>query len=120
MKPTAFEFRVTMPGDARLVGAIRGLAAHAAGYARLNESAGQGLATHVERATATAIAATPEDSTPIDVCFSGNSDTLTVVISYEAMSSAERPPSTSAGDLTIDWALENSRHICRIRQRLSS
>ena len=44
MTPTAFEFTVTMPGDVRLVEAIRQLAAQAAGYAQLTADASAALA----------------------------------------------------------------------------
>jgi hypothetical protein len=56
MTPTDFTFLLTMPGDARLIGAVRQLATQAAGYAQLTPDAAEGLAGHVERATQAAIA----------------------------------------------------------------
>ena len=51
MTPTSFEFTLTLPGDARLVDAVKGLTAHAAGYALLGDSAREGLAGQVAAAT---------------------------------------------------------------------
>ena len=123
MKPRSFEFTVTMPGDTRLVGAIRGLTTHAAGYARLSAAAGQDLAVHVQRATETAIDTAPGEHPPIDFRFTGDADTLTVVISYEAGAPAARLPSASAehpGGISIVWMEKRSRHVCHIRQPIGS
>lgn len=38
MSPESFNFKVTVPGDDRLVGVVRDLCAHAASYAKLEES----------------------------------------------------------------------------------
>lgn len=118
MTPTAFEFTVTMPGDTRLVGAIRGLTAHAAGYANLADAAREGLAGHVERATEVAIAACRTERDTIAVRFSADAEALTVVISCDA-AAADRPPSTADGDVTVDWMTDGPRRICHIRQRVS-
>ena len=44
MSPESFNFTVTVPGDARLVGVVRDLCTHAVGYARLPEAAGVAVA----------------------------------------------------------------------------
>jgi hypothetical protein len=49
MTPTSFEFTLILPGDARLVDAVKGLTAHAAGYAQLGDAARQ--STSVSPAT---------------------------------------------------------------------
>jgi hypothetical protein len=118
MTPTAFDFTLTMPGDERLVGAVRQLAAHAAGYARLSTGASQGLATEVERAATTAIAATDAQDAEIEVRFSGDETALKVQISCEATTSAPTPHSTSQNGMSVDWTSAGSRHTCHIRQRI--
>ena len=119
MTPTSFEFTVSLPGDARLLGAVKGLTAHAAGYAQLGDSARGEFASQVAAATEAAMAAAPNGS-PIDLRFTGAEEALTVVISCQASASVPRSTSTSAADLTIDWATDGSRHVCHIRQRISA
>jgi len=111
---------LTLPGDSRLVDAVRGLTAHAAGYALLGDSAREGLVGQVAAATQTAIAAARGPNVPIDVRFTGDDDAITVVISCEAEASAPRPTSTSSGGVTVDWETEGSRHVCHIRHRISA
>jgi len=120
MTPTEFDFTVKMPGDSRLVGAIRQLTTHAAGYAQIAAEDGEQLAQHVERATETAIAASKAQTTLIEFRFSADTEALVVVFACDVASSAPRPASTHAGTVTVDWAAEGSRHICRIRQRLTA
>src|SRR5688572_605467 len=112
MTPTAFEFTLTMPGDERLVGAIRQLAAHAAGYAQLSSGASQGLATEVERAASAAIASTDTQGAAIEVRFSGDETALKVQISCAATASAPAPHSTSNNGMSVDWTSDGSRHTC--------
>jgi hypothetical protein len=119
MTPTSFEFTVTVPVDARLVGAIRGLTTHAAGYAHLSEDAGHGLAAHVERAMETAIAATPANPRRLDFRFTGDAERLSIVISFEAASSSAPPGPLAEGGITVEWQVDDSRHVCQIRQRIS-
>ena len=99
MTPTEFEFRVTMPGDERLVGAIRQLTAHAAGYARLNAAQGEELASEVERATTDAISAAAAPAALIELHFSGSTEAIVV---------------------TVHWTTQGSRQTRHIRQRLSA
>jgi hypothetical protein len=106
MTPTDFEFTLTMPGDARLVAAVRQLAAQAAGYAQLTADAAEGLAGHVERATQAAIA-TNGVPTTIHLRFSG-----------EPAAAVPLPRSSSIGDVLIEWSSEGARRTCRIRQPL--
>ncbi len=116
MTPTSFEFTLTLPSDARLVGAVRGLTSHAAGYAQLNDAAREGLAGQVVAATETAMASAA--GVPIAIHFTGDDTTLAVVISFEAGGTPPRAPSASAGDATVEWTSDDSRHVCRIRQRI--
>jgi len=120
MTPTDFEFTVTMPGDARLVGAVKQLAAQAAGYAQLSADAGEGLARHVERATETAIASTNVPHGPIHVRFTANPSAIDVFISFDAAASAAAPASTSSGDVSVKWSADGSRRTCHIRQPISA
>jgi hypothetical protein len=118
MTPTAFDFRVRIPADARLLGAIRQLATHAAGYAQLNANSGEQLAGHVERATQAAMAASKVQSPLIEYRFTADPEALEVTFSCDVAASTPRPASTRNGSVTIDWTSEGSRHTCRIRQRL--
>jgi hypothetical protein len=120
MTPTSFEFTLTLPGDARLVEAVKGLTAHAAGYAQLGESAREGLAGLVAAATEAAMAATSNGGMPIDLRFTADDEALTVVLSVHVRASAPQPASTSAGEITVDWVTEGSRHVCHIRHRMSA
>jgi hypothetical protein len=119
MTPTSFEFTLTLPGDTRLIDAVRGLTAHTAGYAQLDDAARDGLAGQVAAATQAAMAATPDPGTPVNLHFTGDEDALTVVISCEATASVPRPMPTSAEGVTMDWVTEGSRHVCHIRHPLS-
>ena len=118
MTPTEFEFKVKIPGDVRLLGAIRQLTAHAAGYAQLPAAASEQFAAHVERATQTAMAATVE-SALIEYQFTADARALIVVFSCEAEAAAARPAPVAGRGVTIEWATEGTRQVCRIRQSLT-
>lgn len=118
MTPTEFEFTVQIPGDARLVGAIRQLTAHAAGYAQLTADAGEQLAAHVERATETAISASASDTAPIEYRFRADADAIVVVFSLHVTPSTPHPAPVASNDVTVEWTADGTRHVCRIRQRL--
>jgi hypothetical protein len=117
MTPTDFEFTLTLPGDTRLIGAVRQLAAQAAGYAQQTSDAGERLATHVERAIAVIVDATP--STSVHARFSGDAQAIDVVITCEGASPRSLPGPSANDGLTVDWRTEGSRHTCHIRQLLS-
>jgi hypothetical protein len=119
MTPTSFEFTVTMPGDARLLGAIRLLAAQAATYAQVPAGAGDGFAGQVEQAVQDAIGSGGSRVVPIQLGFSGDDGAVTVTISYEAPSAAPAA-SRSTDGLSVEWSANGSRHTCHIRQRLSA
>ena len=118
MTPTDFTFLLTMPGDARLIGAVRQLAAQAAGYAQLTPDAAEGLAGHVERATEAAIAATKAPPAPIELRFTGDTSAIDVVISSEGSVAPALPRSSAIGGVMIEWSADGSRLICHIRQPL--
>lgn len=118
MTPTSFDFTVTMPGDNRLVGAIRELTRQAGGFARLPAEATNDLAGHVERATGDAIAATGAEDVPIAFRFSGTDEAVGVEISCDATPKADTPASTREGPVTVVWSAQGTRHTCRIRRRL--
>ena len=117
MTPSAFEFTVTMPGDERLVTAIRQLTAHAAGYARLGAAACEELARDVQGASDAAVAA---EAMMIDYRFNGDADTLTVVVSFDAKAGAPTPRATASGGGSVVWSADGARQTCHIRQRLSA
>ena len=118
MTPTAFEFTIKMPGDSRLVSAIRQLTAHAADYAKLAPDAGEAFAEHVERATEYAITASKTQTALIEYRFTADATALVVAFSCDVAGSAPRPMSTAVDGVTVDWRVEGSRHICRVRRQL--
>ena len=118
MTPTEFDFTVTMPGDSRLVGAIRQLTTHAAGYAHLSADAAERLAGHVEHATEQAIAASRVRTGTIEFRFSADAESLAITFSCDCAAAA-RPSSSSSDEVTVDWTTEGTTCVCRIRQRLT-
>ena len=119
MTPTEFDFTVKIPGDSRLVGAIRQLAAHAAGYAQLAPEAGEQLATHVERATETAIAGSKVQTALIEYHFRADAEAVVVMFSCDMTPGVNRPAASTNGGVTVEWITEGTRQVCRIRQPLS-
>jgi hypothetical protein len=117
MTPTSFEFTVTMPGDARFVGAVRQLAAHAAGYAQLTAEAGAVLAGHVERAAEAAVEVCQTRHAPIELRFSGDDTAINVHIVCDAGHGSTAPRSSRGEGVTVEWTTNGSRHRCHIRQR---
>ena len=119
MRPDSFEFTVTIPGDSRLLGAVRLLASQAAGYAQLTPSAGKDLANEVERAADAAITSTNAKDAPIEFQFSGDATAVTVRISCDAARAAAPPQSFAGGDgISVEWTTEGLRRTCHIRQRV--
>jgi hypothetical protein len=66
VSPESFNFTVTVPGDAQLVGVVRDLCAHAVGYAKLPEAAGAALCERVAAAAADAVATNPHAACPLE------------------------------------------------------
>jgi hypothetical protein len=116
MTPTDFEFTVVLPGDARLVAAVRQLAMQAAGYAQLSSAIAERLAGYVEQATHEAIAATRVHTAPIDLRFSGDGSAVAIQISCQAAPAARPPESITNDRLTVDWKIAGDRQTCQIRQ----
>lgn len=117
MDATSFEFTLRMPGDPRLVGAVRDLTAHAASYAHLEAGAASVLASQVTAATEVAIAASGAQDTPVDFRFLREGGTLSVSIGVDAVRAAAWPTSGGNG-LTVDAARHGTRETCLITQRL--
>lgn len=92
MTPTAFEFTVTMPGDVRLLEAIRLLAIQAAGYARLTSDAAAALAADAEREAQAAMTATSNGHAPVVFLFSGDDHEVSIRISREGHTRKVRQP----------------------------
>jgi hypothetical protein len=78
VSPESFNFTVTVPGDARLVGVVRDLCAHAVGYAKLPEAAGASLCERVSAAAAEAVAANPHAACPLEFTCAGGELRVTV------------------------------------------
>lgn len=119
MDATSFEFSMTMPGDPRLVVAVRDLAAHAAGYAQAGEAQRTALSEAVAAAAEAAIEATHVKDAPLDIRFVREGATLLVTIACECAGDTPVPP-PAAGAISIDWARDGARQVCRIRQQLSA
>jgi hypothetical protein len=117
MTPTSFTFSVTIPGDPRLVGAVKLLAVQAANYAQLGPDVAATLGRVVEREAGAAIATGCDGQAPIDLRFSRDERTITVEISCQAPPSAAPPRSSSSADgVSVAWNADGSRHTCRIRR----
>jgi hypothetical protein len=82
MEPTSFQFVLTMPGDSRLVAAVRDLSVHAATYANAGPEVGKRFAQQVAEAAETAIRATGLQDAPIEFRFDGSARAVCVTISW--------------------------------------
>lgn len=99
MEPHSFQFVLTLPGDHRLVGAVRDLTAHAATYAKLSGDVSQSFANKVADEMQSAIDTTGIHDAPIEFRFNGTADALLV---------------------TLSWSRNGSRETREVRQHLSS
>ncbi len=118
MNSSSFRFTMTMPGDARLVGAVRALTAHAAKYAKLADKAAAELAEQVAEAAAISIEAIRLKDAPIEFQFARDGERLEVQIVCDVDGSNTPPPSTSAHGVTVDWSRHGGRQTCLIAQRV--
>ena len=73
---------LTLPGDNRLVGAVRDLTAHAATYARLSNDVCQAFASKVANEMQSAIDTTGIQDAPLEFRFDRSGDTLLVTLSW--------------------------------------
>jgi hypothetical protein len=89
MEPTSFQFVLTVPGDNRLVGAVRDLSVHAATYAQLSGEVTQSFAGRVVDAMQTAIDATRIQDAPIEFRFDRTASALRVTLSWSRNGSRE-------------------------------
>jgi hypothetical protein len=120
MDATSFEFSMQLPGDRRLLLAVRDLAAHAANYALLGQPAASNLADEVAAATEAAIASCHGVDAPLALDFRRHATGFEVVIRCEAGDALKTPPSPTAQGLTVAWAREGVQHVCRITQRVTA
>jgi hypothetical protein len=118
MDASSFRFTMTMPGDARLVGAVRDLTAHAAKYAKLAEEAAAELAAQVAGAAAISIEAIRVKDAPIEFQFARDGERLEVMIACDVDGSNTAPASSSAHGLTVAWSRRGGRQTCRIALRI--
>jgi hypothetical protein len=89
MEPNSFQFVLTLPGDNRLVGAVRDLTAHAATYAKLPSAVSESFAQKVADEMQSAIAATGIQDAPIEFRFNGTTDAILVTLSWSRNGSPE-------------------------------
>lgn len=80
MDPTSFRFLLTMPGDERLVGAIRELATHAGVYAKLPSEEAGAFVERVASAAESLIADLSARDVPLEFRFFRSPDLLRVTI----------------------------------------
>jgi hypothetical protein len=99
MEPNSFQFVLTLPGDNRLVGAVRDLSAHAATYAKLSSDVSRSFAGKVADEMQSAIDASGIQDAPIEFRFNATADALLV---------------------TLTWSRNGSRETREIRQHLSA
>ncbi|MGE3275684.1 MAG: hypothetical protein AB7O67_11260 [Vicinamibacterales bacterium] len=118
MDATSFEFSMTMPGDPRLVVAVRDLTAHAAGYAGAGQAATAALTDVVAAAAEAAIDATHVKDAPVHLQFVRESDALLVTIACECAGDTSVPAATAGDRITVEWTRDGARQICRVRQVL--
>jgi hypothetical protein len=119
MDATSFEFSMQMPGDRRLLLAVRDLAAHAANYALLGQPAASNLADEVAAATEAAIASTHRADAPLALAFRRHATGFDVTLRCEAGDSLKTPPAPTAQGLSVSWVEEGGEHVCRISQRVT-
>ena len=99
MEPHSFQFVLTLPGDHRLVGAVRDLTAHAATYPMLPGAVTLSFPNTVAHVLLSAIDTTGVHDAPIEFRFNGTADALLV---------------------TLSWSRNGSRETREVRQHLSS
>ena len=117
MTPNSFEFTVTLPSDARFLGAVRQLATQAADYAQLPSDTGAELAAEVVRAADIAMAV-ESAGRPVEIVFSGSDKAVSVTISCSSTAAAPGPASPSAEGISVEWTTAQGRRVCHIRQRI--
>ena len=99
MHPTSFQFVMSIPGDSRLVPAVRDLTVHAATYANLAADVSQRFAQKVAEATMSAIDEAGMHDAPIEFRFDGDKQAVRV---------------------TITWSQNGSRASRQVEQSLST
>lgn len=116
MDATSFQFKMTMPGDERLVDAVRVLTAHAAKYAELSDDAARTFVDDVlTAATVSAHAAGGADGV-VELRFDRTVDRLDVTIEWEGRApSAAQRSAAKAGE----WSHQGRRQRCLISHRAS-
>jgi hypothetical protein len=117
---SSFRFTMTMPGDARLVTAVRELTAYAAKYARLGEPAGSELADQVARVAEASIAVTGGKDRPIEFQFARDEDRLEVRIAFDVDGAGSPATTKTADGVSVQWSREDGRHVCLIGRRASA
>ncbi len=83
MSPESFSFTLTLPRDARLVGVVRDLCAHAAAYAQLPDEAARRFSQQVTAATERAVEAGGPG--PCRLAFDCQAGALTVTVADETL-----------------------------------
>jgi hypothetical protein len=120
MTSTSFEFTMSMPGDERLIPAVRDLAAHACAYAGLAEAASASLTSQVTATTSAAMAAARGRNGDVQFRFTRENDTLTVAVGLDSPGQASWPPTVEGAEgLTVRTEREGGRETCLVIQRVA-
>ncbi len=119
MDATSFHFTMTIPGDERLVGAVRDLAMHAAKYAQLSDPDIREFVDDVLSA-ATAASAAGGANGVMQFRFERTADRLDLAIEWEGKPAQAPRDSPSTGSTSTRWTHDGRRQRCLISHRVQS
>jgi hypothetical protein len=118
MDATSFQFTMTIPGDERLVGAVRDLTMHAAKYAQLSDDDVRTLVDDVLSAAAVSAPAAGSVNGMVVFRFDRTADRLDVTIEWEGRTPTPPLGSRSSGSTSIQWTHDGRRQRCLISHRV--
>jgi hypothetical protein len=78
VKPDSFSFTLTLPGDARLMGVVRDLCAHAVAYAGVGDSLGGPFCARVTAAAERVVASGADGACALEFLCEGGELSVTI------------------------------------------
>ncbi len=114
MDATSFQFTMTIPGDERLVGAVRDVTMHAAKYAQLSHRDIRTLVDDVLAATAVSASAAGGANGMVEFRFERTADRLDVAIEWEGRAPSTPRGSRASGSTSTHWTHDGRRQRCLI------
>jgi hypothetical protein len=120
MDATSFQFTMTIPGDERLVGAVRELTMHAAKYAQLSDRDTRTLVDDVMSAAAASASAAGGADNAVEFKFLRTADRLDVAIEWEGRAPAAPHVPRTTGSTSTQWTHDGRRQRCLISLRARS